>query len=337
MPDTRYSSTSRTPLRQPDGDEPGEAPTAIVPVAIAAAQGDGADPRRALENPPRRHATARCAGPRPSRRTGSESARWSGCRCRSPPARRLRRTHAAADRRRRRSGCSAGTSRAWPRSRPARSMSAGEHCTPWTTSVVRSRYPSDAAYSTGELPGGVQAGSQAPSSSSSGRQGPVPCCSSSTSSGDSARCTVVMLPGVASSSRPMARNSAGDTEYGACGATADADVARRARRPAGCAPPRAATRLLPPGTRAARGRPPPRRPAVRAGPPWPGCWTRRRRRRCRRPRLRPALAPRRSSRSPPSARVRPSARPAATAPSRRTTRRRAPDRADTTARDGCGR
>ena len=100
----------------------------------------------------------------------------------------------------------------------ARARSSPSNCTPWTTSTPRSRKPRSDEIRDRRRPAAASRRSRRRARSSSTRARPVPSAANSTSSADSPRCTVVTAPGCASTSARIAGNSAGDTEYGACGA-----------------------------------------------------------------------------------------------------------------------
>ena len=157
---------------------------------------------------------------RPAPRTCSGPRRWPGCRCRTPRRRQPRRRTSSggapdADV----GGCCADTTTSVDPDRPQRARGRRRR-------TARRGRPAHATRGNPGPRGTRPATRRAPASHRSRRrapraslaQRPVPWRSSSTSSGDSPRCTVVTASGCASTSARIAWKSAGETEYGACGA-----------------------------------------------------------------------------------------------------------------------
>ena len=90
-------------------------------------------------------------------------------------------------------------------------------CTPCTASSARVSSPSRRGTRPGHTPAAPTRRSRHRVCSSSSRHAPVPSRRNSTSSADSPRWT--LIGAIAARRRAIARNSAGDTEYGACGTT----------------------------------------------------------------------------------------------------------------------
>ena len=205
--------------RHPHGDQRCPLPGLDAPVVVAEA---AAPARRSAS----RSRSSSRAGTRGAMRRASASsanmfrsatlARLSVPNATATPARRRLR---AAARRRRRRRCCAGTRPAVTpdRLQPCEILAVELHAV-HDQRRPRPRKPSAATVFAGRHAGDLPVVGPDPSPSSITRAGPLPCRSSSTSSADSPRCTLVTGSGCASTSARMAMNSAGDTEYGACGA-----------------------------------------------------------------------------------------------------------------------
>ena len=209
-------------LRHVDGDQLGALARLDRAELVAEARAPRApDQRRAFEQRRAPAPTARATASSSAPRTGSDPRRWPGCRCRPRPRRPTRRIARSAARRRRPTGCCAGRSRACSRSRASRARLVVRqlHAVHDQRPRVENAEPieildrpapgrrpvvarsADEPQHAGHRPGAVA------------RETPP-------RSSDSPRCTLVI--GIVARDRlrrRIARNSSGDTEYGACGAT----------------------------------------------------------------------------------------------------------------------
>ena len=231
MPHTRYSSTSSTSAgqRRPRGARracPARACRARRPKPERA----GADQRRALEQPARRH-----AGREPAHRRQLGEQVQVGDAGQAVGADRDRHARRVEPLERRRADADplvaarAGHERRAARAQPrqARRRRAARRARPASARRARRRR---SRYSTGPQTGRHPV--VAPGADPSQQVAPRAACrdaSNSISSGDSPRCTLVSGRRCRRPRRGSPGTARGDTEYGACGASRDADLRAAAR------------------------------------------------------------------------------------------------------------
>ena len=224
MPLTRYSSTSSTPSGRRDGDQRGALARLDRAELVAESERLGADAAwRSRRIARGRHVRARGAASPPARRTGSGRRRWPGCRCRSRRARPRRRSASTGGLPAPDPAVAARAGherRAAPR--PAARAPRRCSCTPCTASSARVEQPEPIeVLHRPARRAASSAGFQAPSASSSVAPRPAAVAQEL----DLLRRLAEMdaADGVRHRARAIAANSAGETEYGACGTTSTRD------------------------------------------------------------------------------------------------------------------